>query len=158
MICTFTDDLVVLAPNRAAAEQMLAIFESWALENGPKPRESKSKIIYLCGQNTGLAKPSPLFLNGSALPWVRTATHLGHEFEESGTIDQDIRIQRAQFISNSLEMTEVYSFANPIEILKAMTVYTASFYGSNLWELGSMMARQVYSDWGIVVRLAWSEG
>ena len=74
---------------------------------------------------------------------------LGHEFEESGAMHQDIRIKRAQFISNSLEMREVFSFANPIEILKAMKVYRAIFHGSNLWELGSRMARQVYSAWGI---------
>lgn len=37
-----------------------------------------------------------------------------------------------------------------------MKVYTASFYGSNLWELDSQMARQVYSAWGTAVRLAWS--
>ena len=98
-VLAYADDLVLLAPNRAAAEQMLSLCESWALNNNvffstdPNPEKSNSKIVYMCGLNTGLAKPAPLLLNGSALPWVRSATHLGHEFHESGTMDQDMRIK-----------------------------------------------------------------
>ena len=87
-VLAYADDLILLAPNREAAEQMVAFCESWALENNvffssdPDPNKSKSKVVYMCGQNSGLAKPSPLFLGGSVLPWVPTATHLGHELHE----------------------------------------------------------------------------
>ena len=70
-------------------------------------------------------------------------------------MEYDTRVKKAQFISNSLEVRELFSFASPIEILRALKVYTCSFYGSNLWELGGNMANQVYNAWGIGVRLSW---
>jgi hypothetical protein len=141
---------------------MVALCESWALENNvffstdPDPKKSKSKVVYMCGQKTGQAKPAQLYLSGMVLPWVPSATHLGNELHESGTMDLDTRIKRAKFIFKSLEIREMFNFAIPIEILKAMEVYTGSFYGSNLWELGGQMAGQKYSVWGTAVRLAWS--
>jgi hypothetical protein len=117
----------LLVPNREAAEQMVALCESWALENNvffssdPDPKKSKSKVVYMCGQNTGLAKPSPLNLGGRVLPWVPTATHLGHELHESGTMEHDARVKRVMFISKSLEIRETFSFASPVEIMRAVT-------------------------------------
>ena len=35
-------------------------------------------------------KPVPLCLYGRELPWVSTATHLGVELSEDGTMDTDI--------------------------------------------------------------------
>ena len=54
-VLAYADDLVLLAPNREAAEQMIAIFESWALENNvyfstdPDPKKANSKVVYMCG-------------------------------------------------------------------------------------------------------------
>ena len=161
-VMAYADDLVLLAPNRAAAEQMLALCESWAAENNVQfstdtdPKKSKSKVIFMCGQKTNLAKPAHLSLCGSSLPWVPNATHLGHELHETGDMEYDARVKRGQFITNSLEVREVFSFASPMEVLSALKVYTCSFYGSNLWELGGRMANQVYNSWGTAVRLTWS--
>ena len=83
-VMAYADDLILLAPNRAAAAQMLGICEEWAKDSNVlfstdlNPKKSKSKIIYMCGQRTSLAKPAPILLNGSALPYVPTASHLGH--------------------------------------------------------------------------------
>ena len=69
-VMAYADDLVLLAPNRAAAEQMLHLCETWAEENNVHfstdvdPSKSKSKAIFMCGQRTQLAKPSPLVLCG----------------------------------------------------------------------------------------------
>ena len=79
---------------------------------------------------------------------MSSATHLGHELHETGTMDYDTRVKKAQFISNSLEIREVFNFASPAEILVAMKVYTCSFYGSNLWVLGGNMSEQVFNAWG----------
>ena len=78
------------------------------------------------------------------LPFVETATHLGHELHETGTMDYDTRVKNTQFISNSLEIREVFNFASPAEILVAIKVSTCSFYGSNLWKLGGNMFEQVF--------------
>ena len=200
----YADNLILLAPKRAAASQMLGICEAWAKESNtrtgsglsshvclvttlctdlrsihyssgftytntylgyvrnvlfstdPNPTKSKSKVIYMCGLHRQLSKPAPLTLCGRSLPYVASATHLGHELNETGTMEYDTRIKRAQFISNSLEIRELFSFASPAEVIRALKVYSCSFYGSNLWELGSNMAEKVYNAWGTAVRLSWS--
>ena len=86
----------------------------------------------MCVQNTGLAKPSLLNLGERVLPWVPTATYLGHELHESGRMEHDTCVKKAMFISKSLEIRETFSFASPVEIIKAVKVYTGSFYGLNL--------------------------
>ena len=160
-VVAYADDLVLLAPNRAAAVQMLGVCEAWARDSNvhfstdADPNKSKSKVIFMCGQKTQQSKPAPVSLCGRILPYVPNATHLGHELHESGTMEYDARGKRAQFISNSLEVRELFSFASPLEILRAQKVYTCSFYGSNLWDLGGNMATQVYNSWWTGVRLAW---
>ena len=71
-----------------------------------------------------LALSAPLALFGRNLSWVPTATHLGHELHESGTMDYDTRFKRAQFIGNSLDVTETFKFASLPQILTAVKVYT----------------------------------
>ena len=48
----YADDLVLVAPNRAAAVQMLGVCEAWAGESNvhfstdDDPKKSKSKVIF----------------------------------------------------------------------------------------------------------------
>ena len=103
----FCDDILLLAPSRDAMELMLATCEKFALMNNlrfstdPNPAKSKSKCIFICGKKTNLPKPVPLTLYGEKLPWVASATHLGHELHESGLMEHDARQKRAEFILKS---------------------------------------------------------
>ena len=67
----------------------------------------------MVGKRKNLSKPVPLILSGKELPWVASATHLGHEFHESGTMDCDTRFKSAEFISKSTEIRETFFFASP---------------------------------------------
>jgi hypothetical protein len=58
-----------------------------------------------------------------------------YELHESGTMELDTIVKRGQDISNSLDARETFKFASPVEILRAIKVYTA---------------------WDTFVRLAWS--
>ena len=40
--------------------------------------------------------PAPLLFNGEQLPWVRHATHLGHELSELCEMEIDPRIKKAR--------------------------------------------------------------
>ena len=52
-VMAYADDLVLLAPNRAAAAQMVGVCEDWARNNNvlfstdPDPKKPKSKVIYI---------------------------------------------------------------------------------------------------------------
>ena len=103
-----------------------------------------------------MSKPSPLTLCGHQLPWVQSAIHLGHELHESGLMDHDAVVKRANFIDKSVEVRNMFDWAAPAEVLQALKYYCSAFYGSMLWDLGGDKASQMYSAWDTAVKLAWS--
>ena len=109
----------------------------------------------MVGSKKNMVKPAPLMLAGRELPWVQSATHLGHELHESGNMDHDARIKRAEFIDKSVEVRESFKFASPVEILRALKIYCSSFYGSMLWDLTGEGASQVFNAWTTAVKLSW---
>ena len=102
-----------------------------------------------------MEKPLPLRLYGIELPWVKTATHLGNELCEDGTMDTDNKQKRAAFIRRSLEIREQFDFAHPMETLKAVNLYCCDHYGGMLWDLQGNMASQYFNAWNTCVKLAW---
>ena len=95
----YCDDLLLLAPNREAAQIMLKICEEFAEESNIRfstdqdPKRSKSKVIYVTGTKAPTAnKPATLFLCGRPLPFVERADHLGIALHESGELKQDCTI------------------------------------------------------------------
>jgi hypothetical protein len=152
------DDLLIIAPTRGAMQQMLEVCENYAknynicFSTDPNPIKSKSKCIFMVGNRRNLPRPAPLILEGRELPWVETATHLGHELHQSGNMEYDAKVKRADFISKSLEIRETFGFASPVEIQRALKIYCSSFYGSMLWE----GANQVFNAWNTAIKLTWS--
>ena len=157
----FCDDILLLAPTRDGMQLMLNICEDFPLRNNlqfstdSNPAKSKSKCIFMIGKRKNLKKHVPLILAGKELPWVASATHLGHEFHESGTMEHDTTVKRAQFISKSTEIRESFSFASPVEVLRAVKVFAGDLYGGNLWQLRGDMANQVFKAWNTCIKLAW---
>ena len=158
----FADDLLLMAPSRAGMAKMLEICEKYAkkmnlfFSTDPNPAKSKSKSIYMTGPGLHhLPKPVPLKLYGQDLPWVRHATHLGHELHEDANLDFDCRRKRAIFIDNSLSIRETFKFANEEQVLKAVQTYCCDFYGSMLWNLYGEQAGQFYRCWNTCTKLCW---
>jgi hypothetical protein len=157
----YADDVLLIAPTRNAMQRMLLELEEFANKSNiafstvPVPAKSKSKCLYVVGNRTNLEKPAPLTLCGRELPWVNQADHLGNVLTVKWDMQQDAAIKRAQFISSSVQIREVFKFAAPSEVLKSMRIYSNSFYGSSLWNLAGEKAKQVYSAWNHTVRLIW---
>ena len=144
-------------------ERMLNICEKFGFKNNLKfstddnPAKSKTKCMYICGPNIKSPNyPVPLKLYGKDLPWVKHANHLGHEIHEDGTMNLDTNIKRAEFIRKSSELRDLFSFAVPSQVLKAVSVYSCHFYGSMLWDLYGEGAGKVYRSWNSCVKLAWN--
>ena len=102
-----------------------------------------------------MVKPAPLILSGKELPWVASATHLGHELHESGSMDHDCCVKRAEFIRKSTEIREEFAFASPVEVLRAVKVFAGDLYGGNLWQLRGDMANQMFNAWYTCIKLVW---
>ena len=160
-VVVYADDILLMAPTRGAMQSMLNQCEDYAerhnimFSTDPLPHKSKTKCIFVTGAKKNLVKPDPLTLCGRELPWVATATHLGHELHESGTMEYDARAKRAIFISNSIDIRNTFKFASPVEVLRALKVYCSSFYGCMLWDLAGDGAGQVFSSWNTGIRLVW---
>ena len=157
----FCDYILLLVPTRDGMQLMLNVCEAFALRNNlqfstdPNPTKSKTKCIFMTGKRKNLPKPVPLVLSGKELPWVCSATHLGHEFHESGNMDHDSNIKRAEFIRKSTEIRETFFFASPVEVLLAVKVFAADMYGGNLWQLRGDMANQVFKAWNTCIMASW---
>ena len=103
----------------------------------------------------GQQKPTPLLLCGQALPLVARAEHLGHALSEDGTMRQDAREKRAQFIDLSVKIRETFAFAHPAEQLQAVTKYCTVIYGSNLYDYNNTEFDMICNSWKTGVKLAW---
>ena len=157
------DDLILLAPSRAAAQKMLRRCESYATEHNIKfstdsdPCKSKSKAIYVTGlQGSALPKPVPVVLCGQALgPWIARAEHLGYALSEDGTMRRDAVERQAQFIDSSVKIKGTFHFAHLDEQLQALEKYCTSVYGSNLYNFDSNKFSMICSAWKTGVKLTW---
>ena len=109
----------------------------------------------MVGNARNLVKPVPLRLCGQDLPWVETATHLGHELHSSGSMEHDTKIARARYIDQTVEVRQSFSFASPVEVVRALEVYTTSYYGSMLWNLKGNGADQFFNSWTTAIKLVW---
>ena len=143
--------------------QMIQICEDFGIKNNLKfstddnPAKSKTKCLYMCGPRVRHpVYPAPLQLYGKDLPWVAHATHLGHELHQDCSMDMDTRMKRGSFITNSTDIRSMFSFALPVQVLNAISVYSAHFYGSMLWDLYGDVAGQVYRSWNTCVKLVWN--
>ena len=52
-------------------------------------------------------------------------------------------------------MRQSFSFASPVEVVRALEVYTTSYYGSMLWDLQGQGATQFCNSWTTAIKLAW---
>ena len=121
----------------------------------PNPAKSKTKCLFFkCNNREEI--PSPICLNGEALPWVEHAAHLGHELHISGLQELDCNIKRGAYIGETVELLSVLHDIHPQQKLSAIQTYACSFYGSNLFDLYGPSACQLYRAWQVSVRDAWN--
>ena len=159
----YADDLVLLAPSRNALQKMLELCDSYAKDHNlvfstdPNPELSKTKCLFMVGKVRGgqVHYPKPVRLSGIDLPWVTSANHLGHTLHQDCTMEEDARSKRMSFISDSLDIRDMFSWAHPRQVLQATRVYSTSFYGSMLYNLYGEQSNMIYRCWNTAAKLAW---
>ena len=119
----------------------------------PNPQRSKTKCLLMCGLDRVKQYPDNVKLGGQELPWVESAIHLGHTLHQNGKMEQDARIRRAIFIDRSVEVREKLQYADPADVLRAISVYCCDGYGAMLWPLASDSVQQYFRAWNTAVKL-----
>ena len=133
--------------------ELFAVWKNIKFSKDTNPVLSKTKCLFMTG-NENRRYPEPLVLNDEKLPWVRHATHLGHELSERCNMELDSRIKRERFIENSTAIWETFKFAHPKQILQVTSTYAAHMFGSNLWALYGDRAGMAWRYWGQAVKRA----
>ena len=108
----------------------------------------------MCG-TLNVKYPKCVKLYGLDLPFVKTATHLGHELHQLVNMEYDANVKRISFIDKSTSIRETFTFADPTNILKAVQVYAGDAYGAMLWDLYGVKAKQYFNTWNTCVKLSW---
>ena len=130
----YANDLLLLSPTRSGMAEMLKICEKYtgvhniAFSVDDNPAKSKTKVIYVCGSMTFRAYPFPLQLNGRNLPYVTTCLHLGHILSQDGSMTQDCLSKRAQYIDKTVDIRNMFSFADPTQMLTAVDKYASDYW------------------------------
>ena len=89
------------------------------------------------------------------LPFVTTASHLGHEIHQLVDMEYDANLKRIRFIDQSTSIREAFSFADPTNMLQAVKVNAGDAYGAMLWDLYGVRANQYFNTWNTCVKLCW---
>ena len=141
---------------------MLTVCEKYAERNNitfstdENPVKSKTKVIYMCGDEKVRKYPKKLQLNGRNLPYVSSGTHLGHELSQACDAKLDTKIKRARYIDRTTDVIDNFRFAHPKQILRAVEIHCGDYYGSMLFQLFSESAEKYYRCWDRCVKSCWS--
>lgn len=96
-----------------------------------------------------------MVLLGEKLPWVEKAEHLGHLLHQSCSLEHDAAVKRARFIDKTVELREVFSFALPSQVMRAVQIYASDCYGVMLYDLASQSSESYFKAWNTCVKLTW---
>ena len=67
-------------------------------------------MAFSCPDKNTLAN---VYLNGDPLPWKSTAKHIGCTLKDDGSVDQDVKVKRATFIDDCMNLNNEFFFLKP---------------------------------------------
>ena len=158
----YADDLLLMSPTRSGMQAMLAVCQKYAEAHNitfsvdANPVKSKTKMLYVCGDMEYENYPAQLVFCGRPLPFVKTALHLGHTLSQDGTMAQDAKIRRAQYIDRTTDVRTMFHFASPEQMLAAADKYCGDHYGVMLYNLYDEGSEKYFRCWGTLTKLSWN--
>jgi hypothetical protein len=94
-----------------------------------------------------------LFLDNTPIKWVGATRHLGNMISSTGDYDaEDCRLKIRHFNIAVNKLQGNYAGLNSATMSELFVSYCSSFYGSQLWKLGSASAKSVCVQWNKGVR------
>ena len=155
-IFAYADDLIILAPRREALQQMIRISESYMTDHKIFFSTKKTKCIYFASQKSDSKEMiEKVVVAGKRFPWVDHAVHIGNTIHEDGTMEQDIKVKRAQFVDSCHDLQAEFNKVHPEVQAKLLALYNSSCYGSNTWNLYGIWARKLFTSWNISLKYIW---
>ena len=156
----YADDLLILAPSREGAQQLLNIASEYASEHSvsystnSNPNKSKTKGI-IFEKCPSKKIPVGLDLNGDKLSYVDEAKYLGCTLTARvDGLQCDMSIKRALYTKNFYELKQEF-YASPTKLCRINAIYNMAFYGAPLWDLSSEGFTRLCNSHSRIIRNVW---
>ena len=163
----YADDVTLLAPTRYGLQTMLKICEEFATSHSmlfstdPSPAKSKTKCMFFSTSRTS-DQIKNVKLNGDMLPWVDTAKHLGNHLSNkidystcSPDTKTDLLCKRAILFDKIHQVQQQFGYYDPQLVIKLLSIYSTSLYGSTLWPISSEEHQKLNRSWNTAVKIIW---
>ena len=93
-----------------------------------------------------------MILNRNNIEWVSEIKYLGNNLNISRNDELDCQIKTSHFIGYVNKIMVDFGHLRGNVLNKLFKLYCRSFYGSQIWRLGSVYFNQVCTAWNITVR------
>lgn len=160
--------MTLLSPSREGLQVMLDICENFARSHSMQfstdsiPSKSKTKCLFFSRSRTPDMIKN-VKLNGDSLPWVKSARHLGNQLSTNlhyspmaPEMTTDLLCKRAVFFNSVHQVQQKFGSFDPKLVLRLVSVYSTSMYGSPLWLLDSGEHQKLNRSWNTAVKMIWN--
>ena len=146
----YADDVTTLAPSISASQGIMKICEDFGFEYN---------VIWNCGKtyclrigSNGQAPNRNILLNGNILKWKRKVKHLGNLVKHDLVDYDDIMFKKGVFISQVNKLNVKFNSVPSSLRGRLFQTYCCSWYGSQTWELGSILLEPMQTEWNKAIR------
>ena len=83
---------------------------------------------------------------------MRQVKHLGHTLQSDNSMTLDMAQKRGIFIAKVNSLLQEFHFVTPDTLIKLMTTYALSIYGSNTWDIYSKGCEKLFTSFNVAMR------
>ena len=154
----FADDIILLSASRPGLQTLVDLCSKFASKRNltfginVNPLKSKTKCIVFSKKVRYKTNLAPIVLDGQRLPWVDRVNHLGCILEADNSMKMDILAKRGQFVGKSNALLQEFHFVTPSTLLRLISSYATTFYGSSLWNLQSKDCERMFNSWNVTIQ------
>ena len=158
----YADDILLLSASRTGLQVLVETCAKFVRKKNLKfstnanPEKSKTKCIVFSKNPRDRLQLAPVLLNDDPLPWVSQVKHLGNVLQSDNSMKVDCTLKRGKFIGKVNSLLQEFHFVEAHVLIKILSIYTTSYYGSGLWDLYSKEVDRLYKAWNVSIRRAFS--
>ena len=130
---SYADDLVLLSPSPAAANELLQECDNFAKENYIIFSTTKSVCMRVLPKSLKLSECPSLYLGGTKLSFVNSFTYLGHLLVSDFDDDEDIRKENRKLCCRGNLLIRKFKFCKDDVKCSLFKSYCYSLYCVSLW-------------------------
>ena len=131
-IIAFADDLIILAPNANALQNIINILCEGLNELNLKVNPKKTSIISFTRKKNNFPL-SKIYVNKVQINYTKNVRYLGFIVDDSLSNQEDIVKCRNKFYSVFNVLLRKFYFLDANAFLKLFNAYCCQFYGADLW-------------------------